>query len=308
MLEFLSQVPELPACRPLALADQPFLAARFATEPSGTSEMTFTNLFAWSGSHPVFLARWRNTLLLWRGPRERGYLLPPYGEPLDRIGIRAVLAWAAAMGGAPRFARLPASAAHRLHAVDPELSLVADRDQADYVYLREELATLSGRKFDGKRNLIKKFEKSVAAVYQPLDADLVAFCLEMQKDWCEVRECSEHPDLDAENEAVCRALEYWDRLPLFGGALLTADGPRRILAFTVAERLTADTAVIHFEKGTTQYPGVYQALNRLFCEKALAAMTFVNREQDLGLPGLRQAKESYHPHHLVEKFILQPTG
>jgi hypothetical protein len=304
MIHEFVEIPELPNRRLLEMADRELLTAILAADPPGSSEMTFTNLFAWGGAHPVYLARLKNTLLLWRGPRERGYLLPPLGEPLDRPGIRAALGWAASFGGKARFARVPEKTAHLLKDAAPELSMIADRDQADYVYLREDLATLTGRQYDGKRNLIKKFEKTIAATFEPLRGELVAICLNLQKDWCEVHACSEHPDLDAENEAVYRALEYWDHLPLIGGALVTADGARRVIAFTVAERLTADTAVVHFEKGTTQYSGAYQAINQLFCQKALSPFLFVNREQDLGVEGLRKAKESYHPHHLVEKYEL----
>jgi hypothetical protein len=103
-----------------------------------------------------------------------------------------------------------------------------------------------------------------------------------------------------------RSLELWGQLPLIGGAFIVHTPARRIAAFAVAERLTPDTAVIHFEKGSTLYPGVYQAINQAICREALAQFEFVNREQDLGVEGLRKAKQSYYPAFLIEKFEVKP--
>ncbi len=300
------QLPELPNSRPLTLADKDWLAPWLAAEPPGVSEMTFTNLLTWSDSHPVELARLDETLLLWRGPGGNGGLLPPLGAALDAAGIRRALAWAAAQGGPARFFRVGAATAGALTAADPSLTVAPTPEHADYVYRREDLAALAGRRFDGKRNLIKKFHKTVEAVYQPLDAALAAECLRLQADWCEARGCSEHPDLDAEDRAVVRSLESWGELPLIGGAFIVNTPARRIAAFAVAERLTPDTAVIHFEKGSTLYPGVYQAINQAICREALAQFEFVNREQDLGVEGLRKAKQSYYPAFLIEKFEVKP--
>ncbi|MDP8222212.1 MAG: phosphatidylglycerol lysyltransferase domain-containing protein [Candidatus Lernaella stagnicola] len=305
MLQKLHLVPEVPASTPISFDHDILINKLLQQAPPVTSEMTFSNLLTWSGTHPLLLSRVGNTLLLWRGPADQGLLLTPLGETLDREGVRRALAWAESLGGPSRFARVPEQTAAALRQAEPSLAMVADRDHADYVYLQTDLANLAGRKFGSKRNLIKKFSRSVAASFREIDDELVAACLEMQREWCEHKSCSEHPDLDAEDQAVFRALEQWDHLPVFGGALVTDDEARRVIAFSVAEALGPDTAVIHFEKGTTMYPGVYQAINQLLCKRLLGEFEFVNREQDLGVPGLRKAKESYQPVRLVEKYTLE---
>ena len=209
------------------------------------------------------------------------------------------------MGGPARFGRVDKQAADRLIAAHPDLVALEDRDNADYVYRVEDLARLSGRRFDGKRNQIKKFRKSVDAHYRPIDPGLVQACGDAQAFWCDVRQCSIHADLEAENKAVMVILECWSELDLIGGALLADD---RVVAFAVGERLAPNTAVVHLEKGDVNFPGVYQAINQAFCENALADCTWVNREQDLGVPGLRKAKESYHPDHLVMKYTVRLQG
>jgi uncharacterized protein len=305
--ETFARLPEAPASRPLVFEDQAMVDAMLSEFAPGTSEMTFTNLLTWKSTHPVELARHGQTLILWRGPAENGLLLPPLGPVLDRDGVRAALALATAHGGPARFGRVPEPTAQMLVEADPTLEMFAEPDHADYVYRQEDLGKLAGRKFDGKRNLVSRFERAVQAEFRELTPDLVAECLEMQRHWCEEKGCSEHPDLDAEDQAVFRTLEMWDRLPVVGGALVLEE-TQRVIAFSVAECLTADTAVIHFEKGTTRYPGVYQMINKSLCERLLGGYAWINREQDLGVPGLRKAKQSYHPAHMVEKFTVRAKG
>jgi uncharacterized protein len=80
----------------------------------------------------------------------------------------------------------------------------------------------------------------------------------------------------------------------------------QVEAFSLAEPLNRDTVVIHFEKANPEFPGIYAAINQLFCSRTWSHMTYVNREQDLGIEGLRRAKESYYPNHMVNKYTLVP--
>jgi hypothetical protein len=100
--------------------------------------------------------------------------------------------------------------------------------------------------------------------------------------------------------AVKTALDNYESLGVVGGTVYVEG---KLEAFTLAERLNQDTAVIHFEKANPEIEGLYQVINQWFCQKELGNFKFVNREQDLGIMGLRKAKQSYHPHHMVEKHI-----
>ena len=102
--------------------------------------------------------------------------------------------------------------------------------------------------------------------------------------------------------AINAALADFQALELQGGVILIND---RVEAFTCGELLNAATAVIHLEKANPEVRGLYAVINQQFCQQAWAGVPFVNREQDLGEPGLRTAKMSYHPHHLVEKFRIR---
>ena len=123
----------------------------------------------------------------------------------------------------------------------------------------------------------------------------------MQEDWCTWRDCEAEKTLAAENRAVSRVLDEWNALQNLSGGVLRVE--KQIVAFTVAERLSSSSLVVHFEKGLGSYKGVYQAINQMFLE-AHADFSIVNREQDLGDEGLRKAKHSYHPVDYVKKYQI----
>ena len=122
--------------------------------------------------------------------------------------------------------------------------------------------------------------------------------------WCDIRDCftPENLSLAEEHAAVIETLDSFRELSLRGGVILI-DG--NIEAFTIGEPLNRETFVIHFEKANPRIIGLYQAINQEFCRTIADEYRFVNREQDLGEPGLRRAKESYCPDHLVEKYIVR---
>jgi hypothetical protein len=123
----------------------------------------------------------------------------------------------------------------------------------------------------------------------------------MQETWCQLKNCQEDPSLLMEDYAIHQALTYFEDLNFRGGAILIDN---KVEAFALGEQLNKDTAVIHIEKANPDILGLYAAINQLFCLKTWSHMKYINREQDLGVEGLRKAKESYHPHHMVNKYIL----
>ncbi len=125
----------------------------------------------------------------------------------------------------------------------------------------------------------------------------------MQLDWYRWQEENNHSDaLVAENKAIAKVLKEMDTIRNLTGGTLRVDN--RIIAYTIAEPLGDDTIVIHFEKGNTYFKGVYQAINQMFLENNASDKKFVNREQDLGEPGLRKAKLSYNPIDFMKKYEI----
>jgi hypothetical protein len=179
----------------------------------------------------------------------------------------------------------------------------SQRDHFDYVYSGSDLISLAGRKFHSKKNHLNRFEiKHPSQRYFPLDETLTPECLGVLEKWCGTKDCAGNPVLQAETDAVKEALAHFSGLELKGG-VIEIDG--RIEAFTIGALLNRDTAVVHVEKADPDIPGLYSAINQRFVREQWPSIPWINREQDLGDPGLRRAKSSYNPAALVEKFKVQ---
>ncbi len=178
---------------------------------------------------------------------------------------------------------------------------VEDRDNFDYLYLVKSLSTLTGKKLDGKRNHINKFRKLYTFEYEEISETNISDCKDILENWCIQRDYSTQSSLIAERIANLELLDNYRSLDL-KGAIIKVDGVPQ--AFTVGEQLNSDTAVIHIEKANADIHGLYPLINQQFVANQWTGLEYVNREQDLGLEGLRKAKLSYNPVGFVEKYIV----
>jgi hypothetical protein len=176
-----------------------------------------------------------------------------------------------------------------------------DRDQSDYLYLTTELIQLSGRKYHRKRNHIKQFKEKYSYQYVPLTPEWIPECLRLETDWCDLRQCDVIQGLSNESAAIKEALTHFVDLGVRGGVILIEG---KVQAFTLGEPLNPETVVIHIEKANPAHEGLYTMINQAFLENEWSGTSYVNREQDLGEEGLRKAKESYFPHHRVDKYTI----
>ncbi len=299
-------LPRFPTFLPLTLEHREVLQPLLWAYQPTTSELTFTNLFLWQGHYGLSWCLWEDWFVALAQPRHAApWFLPPVG-PGDRAELCIeLLRWLRqthsvaypAIERADR--RLAAELASR-----PQIRSEATREQFDYVYRAVDLCSLAGNKYHSKRNHINSLRRSYPFVYQPLAADLVAACLNLADRWCEFKRCAEDLNLTGEWEAVRLALRHYETLGLKGGVIMVRG---QVEAFSLGELLNATTAVIHFEKANPQQSEFYTLINQQFCEHAWQEVELINREQDLGEPGLRRAKQSYHPLRLEEKFRLTLT-
>lgn len=175
------------------------------------------------------------------------------------------------------------------------------RDYFDYVYLRENLVTLKGRRFHSKKNHVNSFCKKYNYVYEELNADNLKECLEFSHKWLMMTESTQR--LEAERQVIDCAFRKFFDLGL-SGALLRVDG--RIVAYAMGEPMAdGETYCVHFEKASPEYPTAYAAINKLFAENSLKEFKYINREDDAGVEGLRKAKISYQPEFLVKKYYAK---
>ncbi|MFH2123086.1 MAG: phosphatidylglycerol lysyltransferase domain-containing protein [Pseudomonadota bacterium] len=284
---------------PLSLDDRPMVTEYLRRFPPEISELTFTNLYAWQLTRQVWLDIFKDSLIFFADSKTGRVLL---GNPVGSLSLSdAFSEYGSQITGVDRFPQ------ERLAGVvlPPDATLVKDRDNSDYVYRREVLASLAGRNFTKKRNHINQCLAAYNCSYEIITADIIPECLVMQDRWCAARDCKTEPGLCGEYQAIIETLHHYEEFGLTGGAI-RIDGS--IEAFTVGEALNPLTAVCHFEKAMPQFQGLSQLINQWFARENLGTFTFINREQDLGIPGLRRAKESYYPDHLVEKVRIILPG
>lgn len=289
--------------KPLKIDDKRIFNRHLGENDLQSSELTFTNLFMWRHRYrPLWLA-WENCLLIIMRPKgEPPFALPPIGAGDRRKALGTLVEELKRFTPEVKICRVDEDFVKEY--VNPDrYDCLPDRDNSDYVYLTQDLIHLKGRKYHRKKNHLNQFIKDHDFEYRPLDMDLVEDFLNMQESWCEMRACVDSPDLLSEDYAIHEALASFEELDYRGGAIIIDS---KVEGFSLGEPLNRDTAVIHTEKANPGIRGLYVAVNQLFCVNAWSEMKYINREQDLGIEGLRKAKESYHPHHMVNKYTLRP--
>lgn len=295
--------PVFPRFKPLGLEDRDLIRRRLWDYQPETSELTFTNLCMWQSHYGYQWSLDGDWLLVVSTAPDRPFALPPLGPPPRAEGCRRVLGWLKDVAGvdAPSLERVDPRLAAEL-AGHPDFVVEPIRDHFDYLYRTADLIELPGGKYRAKRNHIRGLERSHRFRYEPLRAEHLSACLDLSARWCNIKRCDLDLSLMGEWAAIGVALANFQALQLKGGVILIND---RVEAFSCGELLNRQTAVIHLEKANPELRGLYAVINQQFCREAWAGVPFINREQDLGEPGLRTAKLSYHPHRLVEKFRVR---
>jgi len=291
-----------PGFHPVSLDNRPVVDSFLRSRSGRTSELTFTNLFMWR-NHYNFCFCLQEDVLLIRGDHGgAGYFFEPVGRGLTADRVYSIMRSSGERsGGGLPLERVSVEFLESVLRGDSRFDVREAREHWDYIYSRDDLAYLRGRRYHGKRNHVARFEQTYRHDYLALDEGSMGECREVVEEWCRVRQCEHDPSLCAEKEAVTGLLDNYAHFNLIGGLVRVEDRP---VAFTIGEAMDERTAVIHVEKALKGYHGLYQVINKLFCERALGGFELVNREQDLGIEGLRQAKESYFPVDMLKKYTV----
>ncbi len=293
------EIPAYPAFRKVSLSDRAAVESLFEGFPTEVSERTFAAIYVWRNyASRSRLSMFGDHLLIsWRREQFGDLLQPPVGK--DPAGVIARLAGSGHEGFNGVFCLTePTVSALRLQRFAPEPL----RDEWDYVYKTADLIALEGPRYHTQRKEIKKATSQYELSFERMTREHRDSSLQLEETWCNLRACSFDRLSEAEDAALKEALVDFDALGLLGGVVMI-DG--KVEALTVGERLNSNEAVVHFEKANPTIRGLYPFVNQQFCEKVLKDFEFVNREQDVGEPGLRRAKGGYHPHHFVEKHLLR---
>lgn len=282
-------LPEYPNFKPLEIEDKDIISQYLGLSPRKICELALANFFIWKDfdrSSLTFINQ--NLCILMHHPSESPYFLEPLGKNKLDETVDICLKHAARIARASEdfVALLP----------QQQYQIICQRNHYDYVYLTKYLAELKGRKFDGKRNHIKRFKRHFPNhQFIPIGPGYKAEALELFEKWFAKR--------TAQKNALARAFTDFEKLELIGSALIADD---KLKGFTIGSRLNPETASVHFLYADPQSPGSSQMLLWEACNKTYSGSKYINLEQDLGIPGLRQAKLSYHPLKLEKKYEIKP--
>lgn len=265
--------------------------------PTRGCAYSFANLRLWGRQEAAFL---HGCVAFFSHYHGRSVYPYPIGDGDRRRVVEELLRDAQERGIPRRFTNLLPQDTAELEAWFPgRFVFTSDRDDFDYVYALEDLADLRGRKFQKKRNHVNRFwAEHPRCRVEPLTQDTLAPAREMVEDWFQHREGG---DLLLERVAVDRAFRHYAPLGMEG---LVLEEAGEVLAVTMGTRLSPDTFDIHFEKAREFADGAYAAVNQAFAQdlrQRHPELRYLDREEDMGLEGLRRAKLSYNPHHMVEK-------
>ncbi|MBN2058396.1 MAG: DUF2156 domain-containing protein [Candidatus Saganbacteria bacterium] len=291
-------IPEYPKFIKLELSDMPELKKHLAANERRICELALTNLIIWRDFDRPRLTRINGNICIMIEPQnESAFFL----EPLGQNDLKSTLTICLAKTG--KLSRLSENFMASLEL--KEFRVKCLRSHFDYIYRTRTLAQLKGKAYDGKRNHIKNFQKRHPDYsYAPLDPKMKDECLRLFEDWFKVRQESRHfPKLahTAQQQALAEAFEHYQALDLLGGALFVG---RELKGFIMGSRQNGSTIAAHFQYAHPGLRGVFQALLWQACNKTFCEYEYVNLEQDLGIPGIRKAKLSYHPEKLEKKFEL----
>ena len=291
--------------QPVQLADRAHLMSYHQRQRMEGSDGIFGNSYMWRNAYQIRWAIIEDSLCFMANRGTRDFFLPPMGATGDEAlkkAIETLNTYSIEAGFMPEYRGVSAGMKEKMEAFFPGgFEWQEDRDNFDYTYRTEDLINLAGRTYHGKKNHVNQFRRLYSGYeYQTITPNIVPACIDYALEWCRQRGCDSDPSLGLERDAIIDCLEHFEELN-FKGAVLKVAG--KIQALTYGEQLNSDTAIIHVEKANGELKGIYAAINQEFLTYAWPDMTYVNREEDMGEPGLRKAKESYKPFKMIEKYI-----
>lgn len=283
-------IPDYPGFEPITLDMREEMYPRLNLLSDGISEFTFSNLFLFRRAYGYKVSRIPDQTLVLSGVKNgEPFFLSPCAIP-DREVLEDLFR-------SHLYLKNLSETQSESRRVDLEqwgYRIQEDRDNFDYLYRREDLAELSGKAYHKKRNLVNAFLGTCACEQRPLTKANVADAVEVLDRWREAK------GAEGDYAASREALELFEELGM-RGAVYYADG--RPAGYVLGEPISkARMFAVHFEKAVDGYKGIYQFINQAFAQTLPRYFRIVNREQDLGDEGLRQAKMTYRPFGFVKKY------
>lgn len=283
--------------------DEDWINSCIAVSGTMASDASFANIYLLRNKYSTKISRYKDFIIRkYSGKGARcGYTFP-LGKGDVAKALAEIEKDAKECGERLQFAFVTEEQKEVLeNAMPARFCYSSDAGDSDYIYLRSELASLSGKAFHKKKNHFSKFVRTYPDYkYYEIGACNIYDAQKVADAWYYEHLQDEDASQLAEYKAIKEALENFEELGLIGGIIYVNDSP---CAMTIASKINENTVDVHFEKAVGEYAlnGGYAAINKLFSEK-LDGVTWLNREEDIGIEGLRKAKLSYRPQIMLKKY------
>jgi len=292
-------LPEYPKFKLLTLEDKDLLSQNLKLKKRCISELSLANFYTWKEfENPQFTFINQDLCVLISPPNDKPYFLEPLSQNKLIETIDTCLKYAG------RISRASGEFIFRIPIKNYKITPL--RNEFDYIYSVKTLAELKGKIYDGKRNHIKRFQDRFPEYeFVKLDAKFKNEALELFEKWFSARKGSSYFSKLAYNvqkTALSTAFSHYGELEFLGGAILIN---KALKGFILGSYLNPDTVCAHFSYTDPEIPGISQILLWEACRRTFSSYTYINLEQDLGIPGIRRAKLSYHPLRLEKKFEIR---
>ena len=289
--------------KPVSLEDKTLFDSYFKKCRFLNSEFTFTNMFMWQKSYDIRYAEIDGNLCIFskHGSSPESVNMSTFSGDVSAT-VPKLLEYFKSIGQPPVIRLFGTEQKELLKKLFPnKFSFKKDVDSSDYVYNTKDLITLPSGKYHAKRNHINKFKTLYEYKYHTMTPDFREECRRIFIRWCESKRDS-ISNIDDQLDAVNCLLDNWEHLDITGGCI-TVDG--NMVAFSFGEVLCypESIAVIHLEHADTNFHGSFSMINQQFLEHQWSDFKLINREEDMGIEGLRKAKKSYHPCFLTTKYV-----
>lgn len=284
--------------KPFRIEDKARIDSYFSVHHYEQIDCTFNTLFLWQDAYQTSWAEQDGILFVRAGTGKDTFFMPPFAKEEENFvhGLALIHEEYDKLGLPFRLKSASSWVTEQIERLVPgKYDFIEDRDNEEYIYRTEDMIRLPGKKLRMKKNHLNGFLRQYADYqYEAITKENLEDAKAGIHDWF-----LRHGDIEEEEQAIKRCFDHWDALGV-KGAVIRIYG--KVEAFTNGDNINEKMAHIIFEKANPEIRGLYQAINRDFLMHEFAETEFVNREEDLGLPGLREAKMGYHPDHLTEKY------
>lgn len=264
------------------------------------AENTFGNIFLWADFYNIEVCKYNDFLLKKFSNKDKNFFTFPVGKGDIKDCLKTLFEYCKEKNIDFIFSGLTKKNIDELEEIFPgKFYYLEEREKEDYIYNSFDLIKLKGKKYHSKRNHISKFNRLYDWSFEEINENNLEECKDFCNKWFFENASEKREDIIYEKKAIEKTFRYYKNLDFVGGIIKVN---KDIVALTCGEKINKYAFDVHFEKALKNYNGAYAIINNEFSKRFLNTFSYINREEDLGIMGLREAKLSYHPVALLRKY------